>query len=326
MEAVERRDGGQTQQQAEEGAVPKDEGVAKKGPEKVIRLVSQLHEKHKMTAEVPFNPLGRPTRFLLMFVRGSGSTWVQALLNQQPHFFCGPETALTPEFFEVPSSSPSPSSGYEPSPSSSDSTSTTSASTTKRTLTVPANAFFGFKNKMDHLPEWAQQRILRREPPEVTFIFMRRRDVVRHAIGLCRKNQLAPRQGFWATHKAGKGNAWSEKDVVGAGPIDVEEFKKELGFVREEEAELAAFEAALTAAGIPSLAVWYEDFLEDHVAQLRRVYRWIVGSEEGFVVPSNDLEGAVPVKNTPLDLASVVTNLDDLRTWVAANTNFTWYD
>lgn len=284
------------------------EDKKKRGPEKVIQLVSQLHEQMSAsspsTPAVVFNPLGKPTRFLLMFVRGSGSTWVQALLNQQPHFFCGPETTLTPEFFEVASSSSS-------------------------STLIPPNTFFGYKNKMNHLPDWAQQRILKtattQEGGEVTFIFMRRRDVVRHAVGLCRKNQLAPRQGFWTQHKAGKGNAWSEEHVVGAGAIDVDEFKREVGFVRDEEAALSAFQAQLTAAGIPSLEVWYEDFLADHVEQLRRVYQWIVGTDAGFVVPSN-IEGAVPVKNTPLDLAQVVTNFDELKAWVAAHTDFTWYD
>jgi LPS sulfotransferase NodH len=285
-----------------------------RGPEKVIRLVSQLHEQMATSVSpssataTTFNPMNRPTRFLLMFVRGSGSTWVQALLNQQPHFFCGPETSLTPEFFDI----------------------STSASTS--TSAVPANTFFGYKNKMDHLPSWAQQRMLAAAADgeggsdKVTFVFMRRRDVVRHAVGLCRKNQLAPRQGFWTQHKAGKGNAWSEEHVVGAGAIDVDEFKREVGFVREEEAALSAFQAQLTAAGIPSLEVWYEDFLADHVEQLRRVYRWIVGTDEGFVVPVNNIEGAVPVKNTPLDLAQVVTNFDELKAWVTAHTDFTWYD
>jgi hypothetical protein len=234
-------------------AAPTEQQQKKGAPEKVIKLVSQLHDRQMSSSPaVPFNPLGKPTRFLLLFVRGSGSTWVQALLNQQPHFFCGPETTLTPEFFEIESSS--------------------SASP------IPPNTFFGYKDKMIHLPDWAQQRILS-SPGQVTFIFMRRRDVVRHAVGLCRKNQLAPRQGFWTTHKAGKGNAWSENDVVGAGPIDVEEFTREVGFVREEEAALSAFQAQLTSAGVPTLDVWYEDFLADHVEQLRRVYRWVVGTD-----------------------------------------------
>jgi hypothetical protein len=266
---------------------------SKKAPEKVIELVSKLVPE-KTPANVPFNPLGKPTRFLLMFVRGSGSTWVQALLNQQPYFCCGPETTLSPDFFD------------------------------SLTQVIPPKVFFGYKNKMDHIPEWAQQRILSK-PGEVTFVFMRRRDVVRHAVGLCRKNQLGPRQGFWTNHKAGKGNAWSENDVVGAGPIDIEEFKREVGFVREEEAALSAFEKQLTAAGIPTLPVWYEDFLADHVEQLQRVYTWIVGTDEGFILPTN-IEGAVPVKNTPLDLAQVVTNLDELKTWVTTQTDFTWYE
>jgi hypothetical protein len=88
------------------------------------------------------------------------------LLNQQPNVFCGRETHLPESFFDP---------------------------------IAPDASFSGYKNKLKYVPDWAARRILGERG--VTMIFLYRRDIVRHVIGLCRKNQLRPRR----THKAGKG-------------------------------------------------------------------------------------------------------------------------
>jgi len=225
-----------------------------------------------------------------MFVRGSGSTWVAAMLNQQNQIKCGSETKLTEAFFDPATCTP--------------------------------NKFEGYKNKMDHIPDWAQKKILDKEPgANFTFIFLHRRDFVRHAIGLCRKNHLAPR----LTHKAGKGNAWSEEHVVPPFPISIEELATELNFVKEEVTLLNEFEKKLHEVGIQTLNIYYEDLLEDTNKVMRQIFSWITGAEDGFVEP-RQVAGEVPIKNTPNELEKVVTNLDEVKEYVTTHTDFKFYD
>ncbi len=74
-----------------------------------------------------------------------------------------------------------------------------------------------------------------------------------------------------------------------------------------------------------TLTLWYEDFLADETGELKKLYTWITGTEEGFELPKK-IDGEVPVKNTPLDLKQVVTNIEDLKDYIKQNTNFQWYE
>jgi LPS sulfotransferase NodH len=229
-------------------------------------------------------PATRPRRFLILFVRGSGSTWLMTLLNQQPNVFCGRETHLPETFFDP---------------------------------IAPDAPFSGYKNKLKHIPDWAARRILGER--DVTMIFLYRRDIARHVIGLCRKNQLRPRR----THKAGKGNAWSPDHIVESGPVAIEAFQEELHYVREEADRLAAFQQQVRDAGIPTLTLYYEDMLGDPPAVTAEAFSWIAGSMNGFVVPV-DIDGQVPVKNTSTDLHEV-TNLDELHRYIVTQTDLSWF-
>ncbi len=237
--------------------------------------------------EIKFNPHNKPTRFLILFVRGSGSTWLASLLNQQPQFNCGLEKMLEEEFFAPPSPE-------------------------------LQNFYRGYKKKMKHIPEWAEKKII--EEKNVTMIFLYRKDTVRHVIGICRKNKLAPRR----RHKAGKGNAFSSSDIVPSGSICLDEFREELEYIKEERQQLDVFHQKLTRAGIPILDIYYEELLENPTQVVSDVYQWITGTREVFRIPTINAPD-MPVKNTSKDL-SEVTNLEEVKQFVLAQTDLPWYE
>ena len=244
--------------------------------------------------EIKFNPHNKPTRFLILFVRGSGSTWLASLLNQQLYFNCGSETMLNEEFFATPSFD-------------------------------IQNLYRGYKNKIKHIPDWAEKKII--EENNVTMIFMFRRDTVRHAIGICRKKKLPPRprnKPGNPLYKAGMGNAFSPDQIVPSGSISLNEFKQELDFIKEERQKVGLFHEKFIGAGIPILDIYYEDLLQDPTQVVRDVYEWITGTTEGFAIPVLNAPD-MPVKNTSKDLTEV-TNLEEVKQFVLAQTDLPWYE
>jgi len=239
-------------------------------------------------------------KFLIMFTRGGGSTWVQALLNKQPGFRCIRETVLTSGFFE----------SFDRTPEH-----------------VEKGVFFeGYKNKVKHVPEWAQKEIIARKGKGIRLVFLYRRDIVRNAVGNWRKGKLEAREISRGKLRAGMGNAYDESHVPPAFPVPLEELKKELDYLRDNNKALVEFRDRLVKEGVEVLDIYYEDMLEDVEKVMKQVFTWITGSIEGYREKEQKGDVPVPVKNTSNNLRDHVVNYEEVRDFVTNNTEYTWIE
>lgn len=242
-------------------------------------------------------------KFLIMFTRGGGSTWVQALLNKQQGFRCIRETLLTSVFFD----------SFDRTPEH-----------------IDKGIFFeGYKNKVKHVQEWAQQAIIKegkKNKKSIRMVFLYRRDIVRNAIGNWRKGKLEEREISRGKLKAGMGNAYDESHVPPAFPIPLEDLKKELDYLRDNNKALVEFRDRLIKEGVEVLDIYYEDMLEDVEGVMKRVVTWITGSEDHYKNVEQKKDVPVPVKNTSNDLRDHVSNYEEVREFVQNHTDYTWIE
>lgn len=234
-------------------------------------------------------------KYLVVFVRGGGSTWLQALLNKVQGFVCHRETVLNQTFFEAKQS-------------------------------TEELKYEGYKNKMKHIPEWSQQRI-EDGGAKVKLIFLHRRDIVRNAVGNWRKSLLASREISRGSLKAGMGNAYHISHVPPAAPIPLEDFQKEVDYLQLHNKEMNEFRDRLRERGVPFLDIYYEDMLEDIDGVLSAVYEYITGCKmTQDETMGKDKQPDVPVKNTSDNLRDHVANYDELHDYVVSKTTLTWIE
>jgi hypothetical protein len=154
---------------------------------------------------------------------------------------------------------------------------------------------------------------------DLRFIFLHRRDLVRHAVGLIRKRHLPPvvvasaadNATVKIVHAEGYGNAYRGR-VTPAIAISTAEFVNYLFHVINAAKALQDFESAMRARGFASLRLVYEDnlvFPSQWNATAACVVRFLSGARAKAV----NVDSSWPVKNTQLDLSADVTNFEELR-------------
>jgi len=256
----------------------------------------------------------KPTVYLAMFVTGGGSTILCTLLNDQG-VPCVDEPNLRLSWF----------------------TSDVDASALNaardaflRHPLLPSTAsgaarVVGGKVKLERPSQVPRELIEALLDPafrfavDLRFVFLHRRDLVRHAVGLIRKRHLPPvvvasaadNATLKIVHAEGYGNAYAGR-VTPAIAIPTAAFVNYLFHVSSAAKALQDFEAALRARGFASLRLVYEDnlvFPSQWNATAACVVRFLSGARAKAV----RVDSSWPVKNTQNDLSADVTNFDELR-------------
>lgn len=156
---------------------------------------------------------------------------------------------------------------------------------------------------------------------ELRFIFLHRRDLVRHTVGLIRKRHLPPvvlasaadNATVKIVHAEGYGNAYRGR-VTPALAISTAEYVNYLFHVVNAAKALQDFEAAMRARAFPTLRLVYEDnlvFPSQWNATAACVVRFLHGGRAS--AKPVRVDSSWPVKNTQNDLSADVTNFDELR-------------
>jgi hypothetical protein len=156
-------------------------------------------------------------------------------------------------------------------------------------------------------------------PFDLRFIFLHRRDLVRHTIGLIRKRHLPPvvvasaadNSTVKIVHAEGYGNAYRGR-VTPAIHIALPEYVNYLFHVINAAKALLDFESAMRANRFATLRLVYEDNLvlpSQWNATTDCVVRFLTGGRARPVLT----DSSWPVKNTQLNMSADVTNFDEVR-------------
>lgn len=158
---------------------------------------------------------------------------------------------------------------------------------------IGEHAAIGFKTKLVDVLDPAGFAALLREK-QVRIIQLQRRNAVKGAISTLNARRLHEASGNW--------NLLQEEDRQSPFAVDLEEFDRLLAAREAWDRELEAFVAALQ---LPTLALCYEELLEDEGAFLRKVVTFLD-------VPERAMQGRT-LKHTTDDLRQAITNYDELR-------------
>lgn len=217
--------------------------------------------------------------FIIVFVRGSGSTWIQALLNDlvEPEagaFFCANEPPV--ESLRLLHSAP---------------------------RLVHANAtFVGAKSKIGQLED--VRELLANGSFRGRVVFLHRVDAFAHAVSVCRK-KLSPLQNAVA---------FEEQHLTRNGTvIDAKLFEVQARELDEQRDQLRTLAAIRDIGAFPTLHMGYESFLQQPLDSFRRLVNFLTHGS-GHSVSDAALMRALnstrlPLKNTRAVDTSVVPNL-----------------
>lgn len=225
----------------------------------------------------------RAHAFLIVFVRGSGSTWLQALLNdividgKRPfHALNEPELDVLHLLHTAPRH-------------------------------VHANAtFVGAKSKVGQLDVSLMERIA-----NGTFagrvVFLHRLDAFAHTISVCRK-KLSPLQNAVA---------FAREHLTAEGlPIDTKLFEVQARELDDQREQLRTLANRRDIGGFSSLHIGYEAFLADPRGSFRRLVAFLTAGTSTKVGDSALTQALnatnLPLKNTRTIDTKVVPNLVDI--------------
>lgn len=222
--------------------------------------------------------------FLIVFVRGSGSTWLQALLNSIVVNGERPFHALNEPEVDVLHLHSAPEK-------------------------VHANAtIIGAKSKVGQLDDEIFQRVA-----NGTFrgrvVFLHRLDAFAHTISVCRKKQ-SPLQNAVA---------FAREHLTAEGlPIDEKLFEVQGRELDDQREQLRLLANKRDIGGFASLHLGYETFLQQPHRSLQRLLKFLT-DDTGFRVDDDLLSQALnatnlPLKNTRTIDTTVVPNLVDIAT------------
>jgi hypothetical protein len=242
-----------------------------------------LFQKTKAPKREGSEPPAAPERFIMLFVRGSGSTLLADLINQVPGYLCLREPKLNLRFFDVGNSrtlrhlQKIDDAKFRP----------------FKTNRVDGCRYVGGKVKLyDQFPD--NLRSLARSKRIKTVILIRR-DVGRHAIGLCRK-EIAKRAV-----------AWSESERLGKVHLDLDHLEGMLNWVESRNAELEAYASSLNPQDV--LWVEYEKLCGDYTAELERVCRHL-SDADSLRLPEQPI---TPTRNTHIEWWEDIANADEVK-------------
>lgn len=273
---------------------------------------------HQCTA-VPAPSTDRPIVYLALFVTGGGSTILCTLLNDQG-VPCIDEPNLRLAWLTtVDGSAVALNAARNAFLAHPLRPSTLDAATAARVV--------GAKVKLERPSQMPRELIAalldtdakRSLPFDLRFLFLHRRDLVRHTVGLIRKRHLPPvvvasaadNSTLKIVHAEGYGNAYRGR-ITPAIRIELPEYVNYLFHVINAAKALLDFESAMRARRFAALRLVYEDNLllpEQWNATAECVVRFLTGGRAKPVV----LDASWPVKNTRLDLSADVTNFDEVR-------------
>ena len=226
-----------------------------------------------------------PKTFIILFVRGGGSTYLAELINQIDRFVCLREPKLTIDYFSE--------SNLEALLALQEKNDRKFSK--RRPQRVEDCAWVGAKVKLyDQLSEPLQTALMKSQTPVV---FLHRTDLLRHAVGLCRK-QLAPRSVTWSI---------DEKLPPCEIPLDL--FIDKLDWVQRRGLELYEFRSKLIKNRIQVHTTIYESLCASPCDEIYKLGKF-VGEELRDVGIQDEL---LPVKHTNVDWDEDVLNSDELR-------------
>ena len=227
--------------------------------------------------------MSHPKTFPILFVRGGGSTYLAELINQIDGFVCLREPKLTVDFF-----APKNLSTLEALQTANDG----KFAKVQRNR-VEDCLWIGAKVKLyDQFDATLRAALIDSEAPTVV---LHRRDLLRHTVGLCRK-ELSPRSVVWsAGHK------------LPPSVIPPELFMAQLEWVHQRNRELHDFRSQIPSERV--LTVVYEDLCKAPVDELTRLTHFL-GVDGLDITIREDL---LPIKHTSVSWEIDVLNADELR-------------
>ena len=216
------------------------------------------------------------TRFIILFVERSGSTYLATSLASHPQIH-----ALREQFAILRQEGKTASQQLE---------------WANQFYTVPwvgRNKALGFKTKMvDILDPAGFAQLLERHKTRV--IVLLRRNSVKAVVSTINAQRLWEKTGNW--------NLLNEKDRNSAFEIDPNEFDRLLRLREQWDQEMVSYASRLS---LPQLTLYYEDLLVDEDAFLNTVY--------SFINVENKPAHGVTIKNTKDDLREAIVNFTQLR-------------
>lgn len=230
-----------------------------------------------------------PTRFIVLFLGRTGSTYLMDMLDRHRWIRARPEVLVNLK-----------EAGHE-----------AQAAWMRRLYTrrPPWVKAVGHKTKLWDVLDPDGLRAMVHELG-VRVIAMRRREPVRAVISSIRSHELYERTGLWELR--------DERDRPGPTRIDPDQLLERLGHWDAAERQLDAFIGTLDT---PKLDLWYEDLLDDRDAELARV-----GSFLGVRVLPRVADRSPIRKLTPADLRDAVANYDEIRDHLARSEGSTALD
>ncbi|MEM9118923.1 MAG: hypothetical protein AAGD09_13715 [Cyanobacteria bacterium P01_F01_bin.56] len=227
-----------------------------------------------------------PKTFLVLFVRGGGSTFLAELINQIDGFTCLREPKLNQKFF------------IENNLSYLQYLQKIDDKKMRKTCTQRVSKCFwvGAKNKLyDQVNVKIRGRILDVKMP---VIFIIRRDIIRHAIGLCRKDLAA------------KSVVWSEAERLKPCRIELRQFSDTLKWILDRNREIKKFHDEINTER--RLLIYYEDLYENKIMELRKLLLFLGENDSNLKIEKENL----PVKHTSDAWEESVVNSDEIKHYI----------
>jgi hypothetical protein len=220
-----------------------------------------------------------PQSFLIVFVRGSGSTWLQALLNEIVVAGANPFLALNEPEHDV----------------------LWQLHVDPRSVS-PNASFVGAKSKIGQL-NGDMRLLIANGSFRGRVVFLHRLDAFAHVVGVCRK-KLSPNQNAVA---------FDARSLTRNGTeIDEKLFEVQARELDEQRDQLRSLAAMRDIAGLETLHLGYESFMQKPLDSLRRLVSFL--TRGSTPIADDALRRALdstrlPLKNTRSVDATVVPNV-----------------
>lgn len=228
------------------------------------------------------------TRFLILFVRGSGSTLLAELLNQVPGFLCLREPKLRERFFDLENI------GELKRLQRADDRKHRALQTNR----IESCRWIGAKVKLyDQLPKKLREYVIIQR---VKTIILTRKDVGRHAIGLCRKNL--------AKHSV----VWNSADRLENSEIRLSDLSATVDWIIKRNQELEAYASSINRENC--YFVDYANLCESREYEVRRICEFV--TNESF--PEMPPLDKIPVKHTSHSWWDDISNAEAVKQYLAS--------
>ena len=251
-------------------------------------------QRNMSQGEVKTTPMSRylrsqVTRFVVLFVERTGSTYLMTTLASHPDI-----EALREQFAVLRQQGKDGAGQLE---------------WAKEFFTPPLigeHAAVGFKTKMiDILDPDSFSALLREKQAKI--IQLERRNSVKGVISTINASHLHAVSGTW--------NLLNENDRMPSFAVSPDEFDR---LIQQRKAWDQELETYVQHLDLPTLRLWYEDLLLDE-------YAFFASVLEFLHVKSVPMQGRT-LKNTSDDLREVITNFDELRTRYAGTRYESMFD